>query len=100
MQALSLQAGLQPRTLNMDSFERDRKPGSALGSELRLGWEAALRESEHQAEHWDTPEHGETGHLIAEALRAAVSIARGGGLDCEHRWKAESEPPAAEPDPT
>jgi hypothetical protein len=43
-----------------------------------------MLEFEHQAEHWDTPEHGETGHLIAQALRAAVEIARGGGLKCEH----------------
>src|ERR1051326_3006499 len=50
-----------------------------------VGWRAAMLEFEHQAEHWDTPEHGETGQLIAQALRAAVEIARGGGLRCEHR---------------
>ena len=44
-----------------------------------------LLELEHQAEHWDTPAHGETGHLIAQALRAAADIARTGGLQCEHR---------------
>jgi hypothetical protein len=49
------------------------------------GWEAAMLEFEHQAEHWDTPDHGETGHLIASALRAAVDIAQSGGLRCEHR---------------
>jgi hypothetical protein len=49
------------------------------------GWEAARLEFEHQAEHWDTPDHGETGHLIATALRAAVDIAQSGGLRCEHR---------------
>lgn len=49
------------------------------------GWEAALLEFEHQAEHWDTPDHGETGHLIAQALLAAVEIAQAGGLQCEHR---------------
>jgi hypothetical protein len=49
------------------------------------GWEAALREIEHQAEHWDTPEHGDTGRLIAEALRSAADVARAGGLECEHR---------------
>ncbi|MGI9145219.1 MAG: hypothetical protein ACR2IK_01505 [Chloroflexota bacterium] len=48
-------------------------------------WDAARREFEHQAEHWDTPDHGETGHLIAQALRAAVDIAQSGGLRCEHR---------------
>jgi hypothetical protein len=49
------------------------------------GWEAARLEFEHQAVHWDTPEHGETGHFIATALRAAVDIAQSGGLRCEHR---------------
>jgi hypothetical protein len=49
------------------------------------GWLAALEEIEHQAVHWDTPDHGPTGHLIASALRAAVEIARDGGLQCEHR---------------
>ena len=44
-----------------------------------------MLEFEHQAEHWDTPDHGDTGHLIASALRAAVDIARSGGLRCEHR---------------
>jgi hypothetical protein len=48
-----------------------------------------MLEFEHQAEHWETPEHGETGHLIAQALRAAVDIARGGGLKCEHRVDAQ-----------
>jgi hypothetical protein len=47
------------------------------------GWAAALDEFEHQAAHWDTPDHGETGHLIAQALRAAVDIARTGGLHCD-----------------
>ena len=51
----------------------------------KAGWEAALEEIEHQAMHWDSPDHGQTGHLIAEALRAAVHIARAGGLHCEHR---------------
>ena len=51
----------------------------------RVGWEAALLDIEHQAEHWDTPEHGAVGHLLAEALRAAVEITRTGGLQCEHR---------------
>ena len=53
------------------------------------GWRAAMLEFEHPAEHWDTPEHGETGHLIAQALRAAVDIARTGGLKCEHRLEAQ-----------
>ena len=63
-------------------MEQD-KPNFREGA--KVGWEAALLEIEHQAEHWDTLEHGATGHLIAEALRAAVDIARSGGLQCEHR---------------
>ena len=49
----------------------------------RAGWAAALDEFEHQAARWDTPDHGKTGDLIAEALRAAVDIARNGGLQCD-----------------
>src|SRR5262249_2669145 len=67
---------------------------SNAGAELftagaQTGWEAAMLELEHQAEHWDTPDHGETGHLIASALRAAVEIARDGGPRCEHRGQRE-----------
>ena len=54
----------------------------------RAGWEAALLEIEHQAEHWDTLDHGQTGYLLARALRAAVDVAREGGLRCEHRGGA------------
>jgi hypothetical protein len=53
------------------------------------GWAAALREFEHQALHRDTPEHGDTGHLIAQALRAAVVIARAGGVQCERQCGAK-----------
>ncbi|MGI9146744.1 MAG: hypothetical protein ACR2IK_09395 [Chloroflexota bacterium] len=59
------------------------KPRSRRGAPV--GWEAARLEFEHQAQHWDTPDHGLTGHLIAQALRAAIDIAESGGLDCEHR---------------
>jgi len=62
----------------------------------RAGWLAALEEIEHQAVHWDTPDHGPTGHLIAQALRAAVEIARDGGLQCEHRQR--DKPPSVGPD--
>ena len=57
----------------------------SFSTEARTGWEAALLELEHHALHWDVPEHGETGVLIAQALRSAVEIARTGGLQCEHR---------------
>src|SRR6266851_9864300 len=59
--------------------------GPQFRTGAQIGWEAALLEIEHQAEHWDTPDHGEAGYLIAQALRAAVEIARTGGLQCEHR---------------
>jgi hypothetical protein len=65
---------------------------------FRNGWDAALREIEHQAAHWDTPEHAELGRVIAEALRASAEIARSGGLNCEHRSRPGSlrpEPPVA-----
>ena len=59
-----------------------------FSTEARIGFEIALREVEHQAEHWDTADHGPTGHLIAEALRSSVDIARNGGVDCKHRkWR-------------
>src|SRR5579884_971013 len=72
------------------------EPGSPqdFGAGAKIGWEAALLEFEHQAEHWETPDHGEVGHLIAQALRAAVEIARTGGLRCEHRGGATSVPDA------
>jgi hypothetical protein len=60
----------------------------------RAGWDAALLEIEHQAEHWNTPDHGETGSLIAQALLAAVEIARAGGLQCEHRQLPTAQPQA------
>jgi hypothetical protein len=56
-----------------------------FSTHVQVGWEAALLELEHQAEHWNTPDHGQVGYLLAQALRAAVDIARTGGLRCEHR---------------
>ena len=60
----------------------------------QAGWEAALLDIEHQAEHWETPEHGQVGYLIAQALRAAVEIARSGGLHCEHQGGSATVPQA------
>jgi hypothetical protein len=77
MMELLLNAGGR-KVARLGNKRRFRPGGSA-------GWEAAMLEFEHQAEHWDTPDHGETGHLIASALRAAVDIAQSGGLRCEHR---------------
>ena len=71
----------------MQPLEPTSRAGPEAAASARAGWEMALLEFEHQAEHWDTPDHGETGHLIAQALRAAVEIARDGGLQCEHRQR-------------
>src|SRR5450432_2627151 len=75
--ARSLNAG--GRKMAWIESKQQFRPGAPAG------WQAARLEFEHQAEHWDTPDHGETGHLIAQALRAAVDIAQSGGLRCEHR---------------
>jgi hypothetical protein len=66
-----------------------RGDGLGFRPSAGVGWGAALLEIEHQAEHWDDPAHGEIGHLIAEALRTAVAIARKGGLRCDHRLEPE-----------
>ncbi len=73
----------------MEPLEHESSAAPEGAASLAPGWVAALEEIEHQAMHWDTPDHGTTGHLIAEALRAAVQIARGGGLKCEHRQVEE-----------
>src|SRR5690348_1144200 len=62
------------------------------GNAAQVGWDAALREIEHQAEHWETSDHGQVGYFIAQALRAAVEIARTGGLDCEHQHGSADVP--------
>ena len=80
---VTLSGNVQPMQKARRADNYSYRPGAGVG------WRAAMLELEHQAEHWDTPEHGETGHLIAEALRAAVDIARAGGLKCEHRVEAE-----------
>ncbi len=77
-----------------DATGQGRQPQLARGFCDELGWEGALLEIEHQAEHWATPDHGEFGQLIAEVLRAAIEIAREGGLDCEHRASRTSLPAA------
>jgi hypothetical protein len=69
----------------MQPPEPTSRADSEAADTSMAGWEAALLEFEHQAGHWDTPDHGKTGHLIAQALRSAVEIARAGGLQCEHR---------------
>ena len=51
---------------------------------MRAGWEEALRELAHLAEHYARPINGEEGQLIARGLRDAILILRAGGLICEH----------------
>jgi hypothetical protein len=75
----------------MQRRQRTSRAGPEAAASTRAGWLAALEEIEHQAVHWDTPDHGPTGHLIAQALRAAVEIARDGGLHCEHRQGDKSD---------
>jgi hypothetical protein len=48
-----------------------------FAAQAQGSWEAALQEIEHLAQHWDTPDHSETGHLIAQALCAAARLAVG-----------------------
>lgn len=73
-------------------MKREQEPVATSAMARAAGWETALLEIEHQAEHWDTPDHGEIGHLIAEALRSAAAIARAGGLDCEHHRNPRINP--------
>ena len=56
-----------------------------LNTEHKAGWEAALKEMEHQAEHFE--QRGARG--AADILREAVRVARAGGLNCEHRRTLE-----------
>jgi hypothetical protein len=65
------------------------KIGPELNTEARAGWDAALRELEHLAEHWARPANGEEGEIIARGLRDAALILRTGGLVCEHRRPQE-----------
>jgi hypothetical protein len=51
----------------------------------RAGWEEALRELAHLAEHYARPANGEEGQIIARGLRDVILILRAGGLVCEHR---------------
>jgi hypothetical protein len=52
-----------------------------LNVTLSAGWQAALRELEHQATHLEIDGKPDA----ADALFTAVEITRAGGLQCEHR---------------
>src|SRR5437764_10326895 len=60
-----------------------------LRADKRAGRHAAMVESGIRLSTWDTTEHGETGYLIAQALRVAVDMAGAGGLKCEYRAVTE-----------
>src|SRR5450759_3366522 len=47
----------------MQRRQRTSRAGAEAAASTRAGWLAALEEIEHQALHWDTPDHGPTGHL-------------------------------------
>jgi hypothetical protein len=66
----------------MSSSKRVGPPGSESDSYLQPGWDAALRELQHQAAHLEA-----RGALrAAVTLYDAIRIARSGGLDCgEHQ---------------
>jgi hypothetical protein len=59
----------------------------SMSAEARAGWEAALGEFAHQADHLE--QRGS--HRAAVVLREAIKLARAGGLICEHR-RAPHEP--------
>jgi hypothetical protein len=52
---------------------------------VSAGWQAALRELEHLAEHYARPVNGKYGQMAAGVLRDVLLILRTGGLVCEHR---------------
>jgi hypothetical protein len=63
----------------MSSTEWVGMPATHADPQIQLGWEAALREMHHQAQHLEA-----RGALRgAVTLYDAIRIARSGGLQCE-----------------
>lgn len=60
-------------------------PDTEPNVEVSAGWQAALRELEHLAEHYAGPINGRYGQMAAGVLRDVLLILRTGGLVCEHR---------------
>ena len=67
----------------MSSNERVDSPAREQNPHLQAGWEAALRELQHQAAHLEA--RGAV--RAAVTLYDAIRIARAGGLDCEHQTR-------------
>jgi hypothetical protein len=57
----------------------EQASSAAAHDPLREGWEAALRELQHQAVHLEA----RGAHRAAVTLYDAIRIARAGGLTCE-----------------
>ena len=63
----------------MSSTERVGSPTTEQDPHTRAGWDAALREIQHQAAHLEA----RGAHRAAVTLYDAIRIARAGGLNCE-----------------
>jgi hypothetical protein len=68
----------------MSSNERVGSPAPELDPHRKQGWEAALREMQHQAAHLEA----RGAHRAAVTLYDAIRIARLGGLACEEHKPA------------
>ena len=67
----------------MSSTENGHLEAAQDNSFVQAGWEAALREIQHQATHLEA--RGAV--RAAVTLYDAIRIARAGGLNCEHRTR-------------
>jgi hypothetical protein len=67
----------------MSSPENGRLEADQDNTSIQAGWEAAMREFQHQATHLES-----RGALrAAVTLYDAIRIARAGGLNCEHQTR-------------
>ena len=67
----------------MSSPENGHLEAAQDNTFVQAGWEAALREFQHQATHLET--RGAV--RAAVTLYDAIRIARAGGLNCEHQTR-------------
>jgi hypothetical protein len=65
----------------MSSTERVGSTAAEQDPRLQAGWEAAMQEFHHQAQHLEA----RGAHRAAVTMYDAIRIARAGGLQCEHR---------------
>ena len=67
----------------MSAIENGHFETAQDNTSVQPGWEAALRELQHQATHLEA-----RGAIrAAVTLYDAIRIARAGGLDCEHQTR-------------